>query len=823
LEQHLNSLGFISSIVRRYSEDNKDRFYQEPDSSGEPLVACWQAWAASRYLEMKGEWQRAISWIGKSCELLPDNESSKDTLLNAEVLGLAGRLIYVQGDVGDALPLLVQSGTLWNALAASAKTEFEVLERLADDIRGMLTAFDPERTILPEKARAQTRWLVDTWPDECMLDSWSKLAATQGRALAAAGRFQEARAAILAMKNSLRVAYYLPALPERRDDLMGLAERTIDRGREDRLDMGGLPPTATSGSHAVVWNKEKILQYFPRLSPWSNALPIAVETKERMDVAADYLSGGPEAYGEESEVLGPLRVGRRSKPDSFSHLRKQTDEITRGDDKVRVLVCAVVPLWRLAMAHGDVEVAAGAFGASVEEFEFAVRVWDDHVVNYEDVHCVAQALFNQANSYLQLERYEEARQNYAKCIKYFGLYDFESTLRARHADLVARWRLNPQEDVEAEAREMVTEWETILRSKPDRRNLHISKAALCPLYGLMLSLLARRSVPAATLEYFDILRASREGHELTSSREIRVVASGESERHFRVEAARSLELVREYLPRFPRMVIMFLQNGAGELTYLALRGGSDAGGNFDEEQLLGVAPTELSTIFGELLDRQQAELELISSGRASEYQPPSPEFSECCAHTWQLLPEKLRNWLDAAETIVFCPDPSGNLDKIPFELFRTGNGWLGVDHRVTRYVSIRDLMKMLSADGPSKPLGGRAAIVQAEGPVDFVPLPDADREVDQVLRYFELIGLKGERTRPKVANVVEVLDGDYRILHYCGHGLATALGEGLPLAPGESIARKDAEAQGIHPACWGVYALYGDPSTIISPLVRPTK
>jgi branched-chain amino acid transport system ATP-binding protein len=35
----------------------------------------------------------------------------------------------------------------------------------------------------------------------------------------------------------------------------------------------------TDGSNGVVWSKEQILDYFPRL-------------KERMDVAADCLSGG---------------------------------------------------------------------------------------------------------------------------------------------------------------------------------------------------------------------------------------------------------------------------------------------------------------------------------------------------------------------------------------------------------------------------------------------------------------------------------------------------------------------------------------------------
>jgi ABC-type branched-subunit amino acid transport system ATPase component len=46
----------------------------------------------------------------------------------------------------------------------------------------------------------------------------------------------------------------------------------------ENLSLGRLA-RKTDGSHGVVWNEEQILQYFPRLA-------------ERMDVAADYLSGG---------------------------------------------------------------------------------------------------------------------------------------------------------------------------------------------------------------------------------------------------------------------------------------------------------------------------------------------------------------------------------------------------------------------------------------------------------------------------------------------------------------------------------------------------
>jgi branched-chain amino acid transport system ATP-binding protein len=46
----------------------------------------------------------------------------------------------------------------------------------------------------------------------------------------------------------------------------------------ENLSLGRLA-RKTDGSHGVVWSEQKILEYFPRL-------------KERMDVAADYLSGG---------------------------------------------------------------------------------------------------------------------------------------------------------------------------------------------------------------------------------------------------------------------------------------------------------------------------------------------------------------------------------------------------------------------------------------------------------------------------------------------------------------------------------------------------
>jgi len=57
----------------------------------------------------------------------------------------------------------------------------------------------------------------------------------------------------------------------------------------ENLELGRLA-RATDGSHGVVWSEEKIFEYFPRL-------------KERMHVAADYLSGGEQQMAAVARAL----------------------------------------------------------------------------------------------------------------------------------------------------------------------------------------------------------------------------------------------------------------------------------------------------------------------------------------------------------------------------------------------------------------------------------------------------------------------------------------------------------------------------------------
>lgn len=55
----------------------------------------------------------------------------------------------------------------------------------------------------------------------------------------------------------------------------------------------------------------------------------------------------------------------------------------------------------------------------------------------------------------------------------------------------------------------------------------------------------------------------------------------------------------------------------------------------------------------------------------------------------------------------------------------------------------------------------RAYVVRAEDPPGFVPLPDADLEVAQLMRCFRLLGLEAlAEVQPGVAALIEALDAD---------------------------------------------------------------
>jgi tetratricopeptide (TPR) repeat protein len=93
------------------------------------------------------------------------------------------------------------------------------------------------------------------------------------------------------------------------------------------------------------------------------------------------------------------------------------------------------------LAHGELELAAGAFQASADAFGEAVKLYDGHVWDTADVSRMIQAHTNQANSLLRLGRFDEALGIYELAeMGFHSIHDEASATRVQHAKLFAKMK-----------------------------------------------------------------------------------------------------------------------------------------------------------------------------------------------------------------------------------------------------------------------------------------------------------------------------------------------------------------------------------------------
>jgi len=98
-------------------------------------------------------------------------------------------------------------------------------------------------------------------------------------------------------------------------------------------------------------------------------------------------------------------------------------------------------LYRLMLAKGELELAAGEFQASADSFAEAVKLYDGHVEDTADMSRMIQAHVNQANSLLRLGRYDEALGIYELAgMGFRSIGDEASFTRLEHAKLFARMK-----------------------------------------------------------------------------------------------------------------------------------------------------------------------------------------------------------------------------------------------------------------------------------------------------------------------------------------------------------------------------------------------
>jgi hypothetical protein len=467
-----------------------------------------------------------------------------------------------------------------------------------------------------------------------------------------------------------------------------------------------------------------------------------------------------------------------------------------------------VSLALLSMTEGNIGVEAGDVEGSVETFGDAIArlrpstdrqdnldadpdlpCWPDRGIGAEELSILGRLLFNQGNSYLRLERYADARRNYEECDGIFGMiYEEESRARVRQADELAQSRQQGQagdrERPPDGTRQHIIEAERAVARGPDRKSRFVDKAPIVPAYRLLLGQLADRGGVAAADDYLRLIAAMREPESLADLPEPPAGESGHpaglADRVFS-----PLQVLDAQLRHRPGTTVFVVQSGAEVLTYLALPAGQEA---LEDRLLLGVFQPEFAPAALRVIEEQTAELDAIVTGRLPACSAASAGLAESCRAAWTHLPERLRECLLAAETIVYAPDPFGSIDEIPLELFLTDDGWLAGTHVVARQVTVSTLLGMLSPNRLPSLLSDRAYLIRAQDPPEFDPLPHADQELRHVTRCMGLIGLAATTEQELTTDRVgQALNAGYRVLHYVGHGIANTLSEGLPLSRGEFV------------------------------------
>jgi tetratricopeptide (TPR) repeat protein len=693
--------GFIDTLLLHFTAGGTKLLTLRPEQAAEgaddPTAVGWRAWALADALHRAGQWERAKLWINGAISALgkavPAGQHRQRRLLKAEVFATAGQLLYGQGDLGDAIHPLVEADARWVELCdvVAGPPDSPAWRELAEELRGLAFAVDPEHTVIPLKGLVQDDWLVRTWRHERLVGRRTDVAADLASVLSAAH------------------------LPDEARDVSRRARR---------------------------WLVQHYVQR-PSYDP------------ERIKRLLEYVDN-PEQW---RELL----------PDLDEPVRPYVDGQAR------------VPLARLAMIEGNLQVEAGDVEGSIETFGDAIELLREQGGDATELSAQARLLFNQGNSYLRLERYQDARSSYRQSDAMFeAVGDWASRDRVWQAELIASSRSDRQADLLDEARRSVVEAEGTIADRPDVKNRFVDKAPIEPGYQLLLGQLARRGTVADADDYLRLIRALREPEALADLPDQPVEASDLAGR-----VTSPLHVLDAHLRHLPGTSVLVLQSAAQVLTYLALRAGD---GPLEERLLFGALDAGTPPLLERLLRLHLAELDAMLTGRLAARSAPAPELVETCAAAWRQLPGPLRACLLASSVILYAPDPFASIDEIPIELLRTEQGWLGTTRVIARQLTFRTLMELLSPNRAPSLLSNRAYLVRAEDPPGFDPLPRADAEMDRVERSMRLLGLDPERAGALTTERVQrALDAGFRVFHYAGHGIANTLSEGLPLAGSQLV------------------------------------
>jgi tetratricopeptide (TPR) repeat protein len=437
-------------------------------------------------------------------------------------------------------------------------------------------------------------------------------------------------------------------------------------------------------------------------------------------------------------------------------------------------------LYDLRMKLGDVHSATGDHRQAAREYDRAAALFGDadrH--DHDGLERAAYARFNAANELARAGERADAERRYRSVRTTFQeLEDNDAVLRVDHALLSERRNTGESAGLLAELRELIERYKALLaESRPDDPLTPVRRENMAQAQRLLLSTMARagdeEGGAKSVLGTLDALREARAG------------APGYDREEWRTFVPGVMEVVTRRAARLSDTCILVVEGGVGNVVFVAV--GKPAGASqlttVVEEAGVGLfaAAEALIQSARDTSDALIAESLPLRSG-ASE------RMRGLASAVWREIPPSIADLVRRCSTLVFTPDIRTGLDELPLELVHTGDGWLGLDHRIVRAPSPSHVADILAPNAVPPAPDASAYVLRAEDPAELGQLLNADQDAARAARAMGLLGLTARLAKaPAVDDALAELEAGHRVVHYVGHGVAGDLGEALFLRGDERI------------------------------------
>ncbi len=387
----------------------------------------------------------------------------------------------------------------------------------------------------------------------------------------------------------------------------------------------------------------------------------------------------------------------------------------------------------------------------------------------------AELRTNRANGLVRLGRLEAAREEFAKAqVVFEELGAVTAALRCRQGALAARFMAGGQVDAPA-LRAFISEFEGAVNQLT--RSDGGAMADLEQARRLYLSLLARPGSGATLEEVVSVLEAVRD--DIPIFREAANWDDLTMDRLFRPfgVAGSRLSTLRD-------SILVVHEPGMDGPLFVILESGA-AGQVIEWHILSGGEGT--SQALSELAMAAEDERARLIAGEVPLRSPPSGRLLDAGDRAWLSLPIELRQAIGRARVVFYMPSALAGIDASPIELLRWDGTWIGTTHVVVRCPSFQYFDRLLAPNRVSSARDPSAAVVQATPSEAFGPLEEAEADTATALRAAQVLGLEAERREVSSRDDMVAILRTAGLLHYVGHGYASAIGEVLPLSPSVAL------------------------------------